>query len=143
MNYRTKVTLIVTLTILATILAGVLVAQAATVPWPSISPSYRCDGDAAIYTLVNVGTDMVSGSQWYVAAAGRIVRQGVFWIAAGQTSTWAYSAPGIELTFAYVRPDNGQWVRMAQTCGVKPTPEPTPTVEGQDEHRWFFPWVMP
>jgi len=136
-----KTVLIVILTLLATILVGVMVAQAATVPWPSISPSYRCDGEAALFNLANVGTDMQAGAMWYVATPVRIVRQGIFWIAAGQSSTWAYSAPGIALTFAYQRPDNGQWVQMTQTCGIKPTPEPTPEANGQGAHRWFAPWV--
>ena len=118
-------------------------ARAQAITWPSLSPSYRCDDDVAIFTLTNVGTDMQAGAQWYTATPRRIVEQGVVWLHAGGSNTWAYRAPGIELTFAYVRPDTGEWVRITQTCGARPQPTPTPTVpvEGAVEHWSYLPWV--
>ena len=137
---RTKPAITISLAILAAILIGLTAAHAAPPTWPSLSPSYRCDEGLAYFTLINVGADMQAGSQWYTATPRRIIEQGIFWIAAGQHSEWIYNAPHIPLTFAYVRPDTGQWVQMTQTCEGQPTPTPTP-IGGQREHRWYFPLI--
>ena len=138
-----KTVLIIILTLLAAILVGVMVAQAATVPWPSISPSYRCDDGLAVFVLYNVGADMGNGAQYTVSTPHRVFEHGVFWLAAGGHTEYWYNAPGIPLTFAYARPDNGAMVSMTQTCGVRPLPTATPIVRGTGEHRWFAPWVAP
>ncbi len=135
-------------------ITAVQAAHAQSVPWPSISPSYRCDDGVSVFVLANVGTDMTAGSAWQVTTPTRLIERGIFWIASGQSSQWAYNAPHIPLTFAYVRPDNGQVVSMTQTCaGAVPqptlTPEPTltpvgtPVFAGQEGYQWFFPWVTP
>lgn len=116
--------LLLTILLLVTPLA----AQAQGITWPSLSPSYHCYGGLSVFVIANVGTDMQAGSQYTVSTPTRIVERGVFWIAAGQDTEWWYNAPGIPLTFAYQRPDNGQWVQMTQTCGVAATGE-TPVDE--------------
>ena len=132
--------LLLTTILLLTVPATV---QAQSVPWPSISPSYRCQDDWAVFVLANVGGDMGNGAQYSVSTPHRVIEQGVFWLAAGGHTEYWYNAPGIPLTFAYARPDNGAMVSMTQTCGVRPLPTATPIVRGTGEHRWFAPWVTP
>jgi len=105
------------------------------VPWPSISPSYHCDDGLAVFVLYNVGTDMGNGAPYTVSTPRRIIEQGFFWLAAGGHTEYWYNAPGIPLTFAYVRPDNYQQVSMTQTCGDVP-------VAGTQEHRIYAPIML-
>ena len=109
-------------------------AQAAPgVPWPSLSPSYRCDNGMSVFVLTNVGIDMQQGSPWQVRTPKRVVASGIFWIAAGRSMEWWYNAPNIPLTLSYRRPDNGQTVELTQTCEGY--------VEAEQAHQWYFPLV--
>ena len=137
----TKAIATIVLAILAAVLVGVIVAHAATgVPWPSISPSYRCDDGYTVFTLYNVGVDMGNGAAYSIRTPYRTVEQGYFWIASGMQHEWWFNAPEIPLTLAYERPDNGVMVEITQTCSghveAQATPMPTP-------YQWFMPWVTP
>lgn len=105
------------------LLAVPATVQAQSVPWPSISPSYRCQDDLAVFVLTNVGADMPVGAPYTVSTPHRVVEQGVFLLVSGGYAEWWFDAPGIPLTFAYARPDSGATVSMTQRCGIVATGE--------------------